>query len=96
MTFSDWVNKWINQLAHVGWGAFLALLLSEALPAGHHHIPVYALLLVTAFATIKEAVFDPLTETLVEQGSGLEDWVFWMLGNLSGVVSFLLLAHWRR
>jgi hypothetical protein len=94
MTFSDWVQKWINQLAHIGWGSFLALLLSEAIPC--RHIPLIAFLLVTLFATIKEAVFDPLTETSTEQGSGLEDWVFWMLGNLIGIGSFLLLAHWGR
>jgi hypothetical protein len=95
MTFSQWVDKWVAQMAHLGWGSFLALLLSEALPTSHH-IPLFALWLVTAFATIKEAVFDPLTETLAEQGSGLEDWAFWMLGNLIGSGSFLLLQHWGR
>jgi hypothetical protein len=81
--FSAWVQKWINQFAHVGWGAYLIMMLSR-------HMTLYhAAMLVFFFATIKEAVFDPLTETKTEQGSGLEDWVFWMLGLGLGALSLL-------
>lgn len=77
--FSAWVQKWINQIAHVGWGAFLFMAL-------HQHIAGWrAMVVVFAFATIKEAIFDPMTETLAEQGSGLQDWAFWILGLILGI-----------
>ena len=84
MTFSDWVQKWINQMAHVGWGAYLVMVL------GLHISHVWALLAVLGFAGIKEAVFDPLTETKTEQGSGIEDWLFWALGALIGFLSLIV------
>jgi uncharacterized protein involved in cysteine biosynthesis len=85
--FSAWVQRWINQIAHVGWAGFLTLLL-----AGHIRL-AYAALAVFLFASIKEAVFDPLTETKAEQGSGWEDWAFWLLGIGLGALS--LLVKWR-
>lgn len=81
--FSAWVQKWINQIAHVGWGAYFVMMLSQHLTVGH------AALVVLIFATVKEGIFDPLTETVAEQGSGLQDWAFWVLGIVLGIVSFL-------
>jgi hypothetical protein len=82
-TFSDWVTKWINQLAHVGWGAFLTLAISQ-----HTHT-YYAALAVLAAATVKEAIVDPLTETVALQGSGFEDWAFWCLGIAVGLIALI-------
>lgn len=82
--FSAWVQKWINQIAHVGWGAFLTLAL------GLHINFRWAILAVFLFASFKEAIFDPMTETKVEQGSGWEDWRFWMTGILLAVIVVLL------
>lgn len=88
MTFSDWVEKWISQISHVGWGAFLTVALALHLPA--RHAAWEAALVVLTFATLKEGVFDPLTETIAEQGSGIEDWAFWILGIGLGVAVFLV------
>jgi hypothetical protein len=82
-TFSGWVQKWINQIAHAGWGAFLFMALHQRV------IGWQALLAVVTFATLKEGIFDPLTETVAEKGSGLQDWVFWMLGLALGIVASL-------
>lgn len=81
--FSAWIQKWINQIAHVGWGAYILIALSWHMPVGH------AILWLVAFATIKEGIFDPLIETAAEQGSGIEDWLFWMAGMILGIVSLL-------
>jgi len=76
--FSAWVQKWINQIAHVGWGAFLFL-------AVYVHLGVWPATIITVvFAAAKEGIFDPLTETKAEQGSGAEDFVFWIIGILLG------------
>lgn len=83
MTFSDWVQKWINQIAHVGWGAYLTMALSQHMTIGH------AALWVLAFATAKEGLFDPLAETVAERGSGVQDWLFWIAGIAVGILSFL-------
>ena len=72
--FSAWVQKWINQIAHVGWGLALTLAL------GLHINFFFAIVGVFLFASVKEAVFDPITETVAEQGSGWQDWAFWLLG----------------
>jgi hypothetical protein len=82
-TFSDWVTKWINQLAHVGWGAFLTLGIAQ-----HTHW-YYAAGVVLTFATLKEGVFDPLTETKALQGSGWQDWAFWCLGIAVGLIPLI-------
>ena len=79
--FSAWVKKWINQFAHVGWGAFLTLLL--ALHIGR----LNAALAVVAFASIKEGIFDPLIETMAEQGNGWVDWAFFLVGIGLGLLS---------
>jgi hypothetical protein len=84
MTFSDWVQKWINQIAHVGWGAFLLLAINLNVPLK------WAVLAVAAFATIKEFIFDKLTETPAEQGSDLQDWAFWWAGIILGVLVSVL------
>lgn len=83
MTFSDWVSKWINQLAHIGWGSYLTLALACRL-----HF--YSVLIMIAFAGLKEGVFDPLTETKTEQGSGWEDFAFWCAGIILGIGSAIL------
>jgi len=83
MTFSDWVNKWINQMAHLGWGAFLVLALAR-----HTHLWI-ALLAVVVFAAFKEGVFDPLTETKTLQGSGWVDFAFWCAGVGLGWLAWL-------
>ncbi len=82
-SFSAWVQEWINQFAHVGWGAFLLMALSQHMTIGH------AALWVVAGATVKEGIIDPLTETVAEQGSGLQDWAFWVLGVVLGVLAFI-------
>ena len=80
--FSDWVNKWLAQISHVGWGAYLTMAISQHTTLGH------AALWVLAGATIKEGIFDPLTETKALQGSGFQDWSFWCLGIVLGIASF--------
>ena len=84
MTFSNWVSKWINQIAHVGWGAYLVMALSQHITVGH------AALVVFTFATVKEGIFDPFIESGTLQGSGLKDWTFWMFGIILGIVSFII------
>lgn len=82
--FSAWVQKWINQLAHIGWGGFLALAI------GQHFKFKYAMLAVMVFAAAKEGIFDPLTETKAEQGSGWEDFGFWVLGVFAAYAAVVL------
>lgn len=85
-TFSGWVNNWLPQMAHVSTGAFLTLALSL------HVGPLYAAGAVLTFATLKEGVFDKLTETITLQGSGWQDWAFWCLGIAVGLAP---LMHYR-
>ena len=82
MTYSDWVQKWLPQMAHVAWGAFLLMAISQHTTIGH------AALIVTTIATVKEGLIDPLTETVALQGSGLQDWSFWMIGIVLGIAAF--------
>ena len=82
--FSNWVQKWINQIAHVGWGAYLTLVF------GLHMRALYAAAIIIGFAAVKEGIFDPLTETKQLQGSGWEDFGFWMAGIGLGIGSLLL------
>lgn len=82
-TFSDWVNKWLPQMAHVSTGAFLTLAL--ALHVG----PLYATGAVLTFASLKEGVFDKLTETKSLQGSGWQDWGFWLAGIAVGLIPLI-------
>ena len=84
MTFSQWVAKWINQFAHVGWGAYLTLAL------GLHFHALVAGLSMLVFASVKEGIFDPLTETKSLQGSGWQDWAFWLVGIGIGILSLRL------
>lgn len=81
MSFSDFVSKWIYQLAHAGWGAFLTLVLAR-------HIGAYGVLIVLVFAGLKESVFDPATETPQLRGSGWEDFFFWSVGIGLGFASW--------
>jgi hypothetical protein len=84
MTFSDWVDKWIAQLAHVGWGGALTLAI------GLHTRARYAAIVVILLASAKEGIFDPITETKAEQGSGWEDWAFWVVGIIFGALNLWL------
>jgi len=79
--FSAWVAKWINQFAHVFAGAYLTLFLSL------HLVRWQAALAVLAFASIKEGIFDPLIETMAEQGNGWVDWAFFLVGIGLGLLS---------
>jgi hypothetical protein len=83
MSFSTWYETWADQISHVGWGAFLTLAIAQ------HETPLHAVLVVLAAATVKEAIVDPLTETVALQGSGFEDWAFWCLGIVVGL-AFLI------
>lgn len=74
MTFSQWVNKWISQMPHVGWGAAIVLALTR-----HISLP-WAITALMAFAAIKEFIFDPLTEDHATQGNDLLDFAFWWVG----------------
>lgn len=83
MSFSTWVQRWIYQLAHVGWGAYLTMALSQHMTVGN------AALWILAAATVKEGIFDPLTEDGVARFSGFQDWLFWVIGIAIGILSFL-------
>lgn len=76
MSFSGWVNKWINQMAHVGWAAFLALVLVHRIWWGPF--------LVLGFAAIKEGIFDRLTQDKGTKHTGWLDFGFWFAGTLLG------------
>lgn len=84
MSFSTWVQNSINQLAHIGWGAFITVGLAK------HFTIFHTILIVVAFALIKEFIFDKLTETIAEQGSDVIDFAFWMVGLALGVLTWIL------
>lgn len=87
MSFSSWVAKWISQMAHVGWGAFLTMAV-----LARHTPRFYAFFAVVVFAAIKEFIFDPLTETPLLSG-GLKgdalDFLFWCVGATLGILAAL-------
>jgi len=82
VSFSSWVNKWIFQLAHVGWGAFLTLFIAD------HSAGWIGFLCVVGGAAAKEGVFDPLTEDPQTRGSGWKDFGFWVAGAVLGFLSY--------
>jgi hypothetical protein len=84
MTFSGWVDKWINQITHVGWGAFLLLAVAR-----HVHLWI-AVLTVTGFAALKEGVFDNLVKDPGVVHPGWLDFSFWVAGIGLGVVTWLI------
>jgi hypothetical protein len=51
--------------------------------------PLHAAEVVLAAATVKEAIVDPLTETVALQGSGFEDWAFWCVGIVVGLAALI-------
>jgi hypothetical protein len=76
----------LAQLAHVGWGALIVVCFAYA-----DHV-FLGLIVEVAFAFIKEAVFDPLTEDKTTQGNGYEDFAFWLVGGIVGFVYTQLVA----
>ena len=83
MSFSTWYEEWADQISHIGWGAALTLGLT------HHMTPLHAAGVVLAAATLKEGVIDKLTETVALQGSGWQDFLFWCLGIVVGLVALI-------
>lgn len=79
MSFSAFVNKWIYQMAHIGWGGLLTLSLCL-------HIGWWGQVSVIGFAAIKEGIFDPLTEDKTTRGSGWQDFLFWSTGTILGIL----------
>jgi hypothetical protein len=86
MSFSSWVNRWIFQFAHVGWAAFLTLLLQRHFWWGW--------LAVLAFAAIKEFIFDPLTEDPALSGGRKGDALDFLFFNV-GIWIGLVVNLWR-
>jgi len=73
----------LAQIAHIGWGALLVLGLHDHL---WHLSIATATGCVISFATLKEAVFDPLAEDPATRGSGWVDFAFWCIGAALGFV----------
>jgi hypothetical protein len=67
MSFSSWNAKWIYEIAHVGWAAFLVLALAK-----FTH-PFLALIVVVGGSAIKELSIDPLTKSPTPCGNQLND-----------------------
>jgi hypothetical protein len=85
--FSSWVAKWINQLAHIGWGIVIASFASEMLN------PWWGLLIITGFAAVKEFVFDKLTASGPSQFTDTQDFGYWMVGGAIGIGLSLIVRH---
>lgn len=82
LDFSAWINKWIFQFTHVGWGGFLTLALQLHFWWGF--------LAVVAFAAVKEFVFDPLTKSTAPCGSTQSDridFLFFGIGVALGLIA---------
>jgi hypothetical protein len=90
MTFSAWVNKWIFQMAHVGWGLAIALFMGAMLG------PMWGGISNAGQSAVKEFIFDPLTETPGLSG-GIKgdalDFLFWNVGGAVGTVLAIIVRH---
>jgi hypothetical protein len=83
MSFSNWVAKWIYEIAHLGWAAFLALAI------GKFTHPFLGLIIVTGGSAIKELLIDPRTKTQVPCGNqltDLDDLAFLTAGAILGTI----------
>jgi hypothetical protein len=80
----DLSKNTLAQMAHVGWGCAGVLLFTLF---GYFILGTGAMV---AFASLKEGVFDPLTETPAAQGSGWEDFAFWCVGILIAVLMIII------
>lgn len=87
MTFSQWLNKSIYQIAHVSTTAFLVLLVSFFLN------PFLTTAIGIGISGIKESLIDPRVEDKATQGSGWEDFIFLSTGCLLGLVTRLLIKY---
>jgi hypothetical protein len=73
----------LAQMAHFGWGALIVL--AVALATGSVTGILIGAGVMLFLAALKEAVIDPLTETPETQGSGVEDFFYWMAGIVAGL-----------
>lgn len=85
--FSAWVAKWINQIAHVGWGIVIASFMAEMFS-----LSVGAIAIV-GFAAVKEFMFDKFTASGPRQFSDSMDFAFWMIGGGVGLVAAFVVRH---
>lgn len=75
----------VAQLAHVGWGGFIAMSIMH-----FHPNYILAALVVIGFAAGKEFIFDKLTEGSANQGNDVEDFLFFLVGMAAALVVWAL------
>ncbi len=71
--------EYLAQLAHIGWGGFLALALALRFPIAE------AVAIAAAFAVLKE-LSEYWTETGETRGSTLLDILFWCVGIAAAII----------
>jgi hypothetical protein len=71
----------VSQIAHVLGGCFLVEHIGRW--SGHTEL---AYISVLALAALKEGYIDPKYEDVATRGSGLRDYVFWVLGAVIGAL----------
>ena len=73
----------VSQMSHVGWG----IVTVWAMMFLFHQVWWIGGLTLLGIASLKEGLVDVFFEDTETRGNGWEDWAYWMLGGVIGIVS---------